>query len=161
MTINAGFIPLDHWTQDKSIGGGRIIGEACHFIDLATFLANSQIIEYQRSSMLSKTNDTATLQLKFANGTIASIHYFSNGSKSIPKERIEVFYEGKNMILNNYRYLKGYNTSGFTKMKKLKQDKGQLNCVGTFINAIKNNYPPPSPYKELFDVSKLTIDLQD
>ena len=84
MTVNAGAIPGDHWTQDIGIGGGRIIGEACHFIDLLRFLAGVPISGYQNSTMGHLAGDTATLQLSFADGSIGTIHYFANGSKSFP-----------------------------------------------------------------------------
>ena len=84
ITVNAGAIPADHWTQDPNIGGGRIIGEACHFIDLARFLVGHTILDCHASPMTGaggKLGDCATLNLEFTDGSIATIHYFSNGSK--------------------------------------------------------------------------------
>ena len=95
MTINAGEIPSDHWTQDLEVGGGRIIGEACHFIDLLRFLVGKTITNYQIQFMDSSTKDTATIQLSFEDGSIGTIHYYANGSKSFPKERLEVFAGGR------------------------------------------------------------------
>jgi len=159
-TVNAGSIPNDHWTQDMDIGGGRILGEACHFIDLASYLAGSEIIESSRTNMLSENNDTTTIQLKFKNGSIASIHYFSNGSRLIPKERIEVYFGGKAMTLDNYRKLNGFNINGLSKIKKIRQDKGQANCIKAFIDAIKNNSSSPIPFNEILNVSRVSIDLK-
>ena len=88
MTVNAGAIPADHWTQDPEVGGGRIIGEACHFIDLLRFMAGVPITRYQRIDMDSSTQDTVTLQLSFADGSIGTVHYFANGSEGIPKREI-------------------------------------------------------------------------
>ena len=107
ITINAGEIPIDHWTQDLEIGGGRIIGEACHFIDLLRFLVGKTISDYQIKFMDSLTKDTATIQLSFQDGSIGTIHYYANGSKNFPKERLEVFAGRGVLQLDNYRKLTG------------------------------------------------------
>jgi predicted dehydrogenase/threonine dehydrogenase-like Zn-dependent dehydrogenase len=159
MTVNAGSIPVDHWTQDLAIGGGRIVGEACHFIDLLRHLAGFPISSYQRISMDSSTNDTVTLQLVFENGSIGTIHYFSNGSRVFPKERLEVFFDGKILQLDNFKQLKGFGTTEFDKMKKLRQDKGQLNCTAAFINAIQQGNTLPIPIEEILEVSRISIEL--
>ena len=106
--VNAGALPAGHWTLDPDIGGGRIVGEACHFVDLLRFLAASPIVGYERSAMQSTTADTVTITLHFADGSIGSIHYFANGSKSFPKERLEVFAAGRVLQLDNYRRLTGF-----------------------------------------------------
>jgi predicted dehydrogenase/threonine dehydrogenase-like Zn-dependent dehydrogenase len=128
-TMNAGFIPPEMWVHDMEIGGGRIIGEACHFIDLCSFLAGSKVVKVCMNSlgMSPKENtDNASILLKYENGTNATINYFSNGNKSYSKERIEVYSQGKTFILNNWRELKGYGMKGFSKMK-IRQDKGHKN----------------------------------
>ena len=102
MTINAGAISADHWTQDPEKGGGRIIGEVCHFIDLLRFLAASPVDSWSQVTMSAFTEDTVTINLKFVNGSIGTIHYFANGSKSYPKERLEVFAAGRVLKLDNY-----------------------------------------------------------
>ena len=137
MTVNAGAIPADHWTQDPQSGGGRIIGEACHFIDLLRFLAAAPITEFDRSFMASATRDTATITLKFADGSVGTIHYFANGSKSFPKERLEVFTAGRVLALDNFRKLAGYGWQGFSKMNLWSQDKGQVACVRAFVDSIR------------------------
>ena len=108
MTVNAGVIPSDHWTQDPVIGGGRIIGEACHFVDLLRYLSGCPIIGWQRLAMKIPTDDTVSIDLSFADGSIGIIHYFSNGSKAFPKERLEVFATGRILHLENFRKLTGY-----------------------------------------------------
>ena len=106
MTVNAGAIPEDHWTQDPEIGGGRVIGEACHFIDLARCLAESGI---KNSSSVflgghaGRLGDCATLNLEFENGSVATIHYLANGHSSYPKEKVEVFADGKVYTIDNFR----------------------------------------------------------
>lgn len=159
MTVNAGAIPADHWTQDREIGGGRIIGEVCHFIDLLRFLAASPIKSYQRFLMDSTTQDTLSLQLAFEDGSVGAIHYFANGSKSFPKERLEVFCSGRVLQLDNFRNLKGYGWPGFKKMKLLRQDKGQKACAAAFIKVLREGGPAPIPFEEIIEVSRVSIAL--
>jgi len=159
MTINAGKIAKDHWTHDLKIGGGRIIGEACHFIDLLLFLIGKNIIDYQIQYMDSSTKDTAIIQLNFEDGSTGTIHYYANGSKNFPKERLEIFSGGGVLQLDNYRKLTGYGWPGFKKMNLWQQDKGQRGCVKAFIDAIAKGDKPPIPIEEIFEVSKISIKL--
>ena len=159
MTVNAGAIPADHWTQDSAAGGGRIIGEACHFIDLMRFLADSPIARWERMDMESPTNDTVTLQLRFANGSLGTVHYFANGSKAFPKERLEVFAAGRVLQLDNFRKLAGFGWPGFSGMKLWRQDKGQKECVRQFVNALASGGPSPIPLEDVLEVSRISIDI--
>ena len=159
MTINAGAVPANHWTQDKEVGGGRIIGEACHFIDLLRFLASSPITSYSRIEMKSESGDTVTLQLSFADGSIGSVHYFSNGNESFPKERLEVFSEGGILQLDNFRKLTGFGWPGFSKMNLRRQDKGHADCARAFVDALKNGADSPIPIEEILEVSRVSIEL--
>ena len=160
MTVNAGPIPWDHWTQDPGLGGGRIIGEACHFIDLLRFLAGGPIVEY-RAAYLQQNGprDNAIFTLAFMDGSIGSIHYLANGHKSLPKERLEVFCGGRVLRLDNFRKLKGYGWSGFRKMNLWRQDKGQGVCTAAFLQAVREGKPSPIPFEELIEVSRVTIEL--
>jgi hypothetical protein len=159
MTVNAGVIPADHWTQDREVGGGRILGEACHFIDLLRFLAGEPITGHQRVTMDSVTRDTVTLQLSFADGSIGTVHYFANGSKTFSKERLEVFAAGRVLQLDNFRKLIGFGWPGFSKMNLWQQDKGQKACVQAFVNAVSTGGPSPIPANELFEVSRVSIEI--
>lgn len=159
MTVNAGDIPADHWTQDPQVGGGRIIGEACHFIDLLRFIAGHSIVTSSVHRMNSTTGDTVSIQLTFADGSIGTIHYFANGSKSFSKERLEVFAGGRILQLDNFRTLIGFNWPGFKKMKLMRQDKGQKACAAAFVTAIQKGGESPIPIDELFEVSRVTIEL--
>ena len=159
MTVNAGAIPAGHWTQDQDVGGGRIIGEVCHFIDLLRFLAGAPIIAWQRQTMDGSTPDTVTLLLNFADGSIGTIHYFANGSKAFPKERLEVFAAGRVLQLDNFRKLIAYGWPGFRKMNLWRQDKGQRACVRAFINAVEGRIPVPIPFDELLEVSRVSIEV--
>ena len=151
-------MPADHWTQDQDIGGGRLIGEACHFVDLIRYLADSPITTFERSSLSSATDDTFTLQLAFADGSIGTVHYFANGSKAYPKERLEVFCAGRVLRLDNFRRLRGFGWPGFRWMNLWRQDKGQRACAAAFVEAIKGG-EAPVPLEEILEVSRVTIEL--
>jgi predicted dehydrogenase len=164
MTINAGAIPANHWVQNFSVGGGRIIGEACHFIDLMRFLVGHKITGYQ-SMMIGNVpgvevrSDKITINLSFADGSFGTIHYLANGGSSFPKERIEVFCDEAVLQLDNYRVLKGFGWKGFNKMKLLRQDKGQQACVLAFIKSIQNGLESPIPYDEVMESSRISIEI--
>ena len=159
MTVNAGAISADHWIQHHEVGGGRIIGEGCHFIDLLRFLAGVSITGYQRNAMESATQDTVTLQLAFADGSIGTVHYFANGTKSFPKERLEVFASGRVLQLDNFRNLTGYGWPGFSKMNLWRQDKGQKACTKLFLDAVTQGGPASIPVEEIFEVSRISIEI--
>lgn len=159
VTVNAGALPADHWTQDPLIGGGRIVGEGCHFIDLLRFLAGSPIVGHTATFMDTSTRDTASIQLTFADGSIGSIHYLSNGSKRFPKERLEVFAAGRVLQLDNFRVLTGFGWPGLTRHRLWRQDKGQAACAAAFVAAVSRGGPSPIPFEELVEVSRVTIAL--
>jgi predicted dehydrogenase len=166
MTVNAGHIPLEHWTQDRLIGGGRIIGEGCHFVDLLRFLAGSPIVGVQAMAMGKASgsmvsDDKVTATLRFEDGSIGTIHYFSNGHKSLSKEQLDVFCGGKVLQLDNFRRLRGYGWSGFRKMDLWSQDKGQVACVAAFADAICQGTGSPIPWNELVEVTHVTFDIMD
>ncbi|MEL4427055.1 bi-domain-containing oxidoreductase [Shewanella indica] len=166
MTMNAGAIPADHWTQDNEVGGGRIIGEACHFIDLMRYLADSEIVSVQCRRMgdvdsVEITEDKAAIILGFADGSFGTIHYLANGAANFPKERIEVFAAGRVLQLDNFRKLKGFGWPGFSKMNLWKQDKGQTDCAAAFLNAIESGKESPIPARELFEVARVTIEIAE
>lgn len=159
MTVNAGAIPAGHWTQDREVGGGRIVGEACHFIDLLRFLAGAPLTGWQRLAMDGPTGDTVSIGLAFADGSIGAVHYFANGSKAFPKERLEVFTAGRVLQLDNFRKLTGYGWPGFNKMNLWRQDKGQTACAAAFLNALRTDGPAPIPLDEILEVSRATIEM--
>jgi len=159
MTVNAGAVPSDHWAQDRDVGGGRLVGEACHFIDLLRYLAGSPIQHSSVVKMDVETSDTMAINLKFSNGSIGSIQYFANGSKKFPKERLEVFSGGKILQLDNYRELKAFDWPGFRKLKAYTQDKGQEACVNEFVRVVLEGGKPPIPADEIFEVSRVCIEL--
>ncbi len=162
MTVNAGHIPDDHWTQDKQVGGGRIIGEACHFIDLMRHLANSPIRKLQAQCATDhasgkKLDDVTSITLELESGSTGTIHYLANGASSFAKERIEVFCGGKILQLDNFRKLKGFGWSGFNDQSAWQQDKGHKACSQAFVDAIVQGTPSPIPLEELLEVSRFTL----
>ena len=162
MTVNAGEIPADHWTQDPAVGGGRIIGEACHFIDLLRFLAGAPVTDYQatfmgRQSGMPVTSDKVSINLSFADGSFGTVHYLANGNKSFPKERLEVFCAGRVLQLDNFRKLNAYGWPGFNKMNLRRQDKGQKACAAAFLDAVRNGVAAPIPFEEIIEVSRISI----
>jgi predicted dehydrogenase len=159
MTVNAGAIAPEHWTQDRGIGGGRIIGEACHFIDLLRFLAGAPLVEWHRMDMASLSRDTVALQLGFADGSIGTVHYFANGSKAFPKERLDVFSHGRVLQLDNFRRLTGFGWTAFQKQTLWRQDKGQNACAAAFVRSIEQGGRAPIPFDELVEVSRVSIEL--
>jgi predicted dehydrogenase len=159
MTVNAGAIPSEHWTQDAEAGGGRIVGEACHFIDLLRHLAGAAITSHHVSAIRGVTGptDRAVITLGFADGSIGTVHYLSNGHRAFPKERLEVFAGGRVLQLDNFRKLRGYGWPGFTRMNLWRQDKGQDACARAFVEAVRSGGPSPIPLEELLEVARVTI----
>lgn len=165
MTMNAGAIPANHWTQDNETGGGRIIGEACHFIDLMRFLAASPIVStYARrmgdSPGVAITEDKASITLGFEDGSFGTILYLANGAAAFPKERVEVFAAGRVLQLDNFRKLRGYGWPGFSRLNLWKQDKGQKACANAFLRAIEGG-TPAIPVDQIFEVARVTIDASE
>jgi predicted dehydrogenase/threonine dehydrogenase-like Zn-dependent dehydrogenase len=161
MTVNAGAIPAQHWTQDRTVGGGRLVGEGCHFIDLLRFLAGSPIESFQVARMDAATPDSASVTLRFADGSLGTLHYLANGSKALAKERLEVFASGRVLQLDNFRRLVGYGWPGFSKMNLWRQDKGQNACAAAFVGALRHGSPSPIPLAELIEVARISIQIEE
>jgi len=166
MTMNAGEVPKEHWTHDVEIGGGRIIGEACHYIDLMRFLAGSKIKSFNAVKMgendfVEITEDKALISLIFEDGSMGSIHYFANGGKVFPKERIEIFCDNAALQLDDFRKLRGFGWKGFNKMNLWSQDKGQENCVNAFMNSVREGGGNPIPQDEIFEVARVSVNIAE
>lgn len=166
MVMNAGAIPAGHWTQDPDVGGGRIIGEACHLIDLMRHLAGAPIVSLQARRMgdsdaLPVTEDKAAITLGFADGSFGTIHYLANGGAAFPKERIEAFAAGRTLQLDNFLRLRGFSWPGFRGQRLWRQDKGQAGCVASFLRAVEDGSPAPISAEELFEVARVTIEAAD
>ncbi len=166
MVMNAGPIPIDHWTQDQEIGGGRIVGEACHHIDLMRFLVGAPIAFVSARRMgdadaVEIAEDKAVITLGFADGSFGTVHYLANGGASFPKERVEVFTAGRTLQLDNFLRLRGFNWRGFRNQKAWRQDKGQAACAATFLSAVKEGAPSPIPFDELEEVARVSLEAAD
>ena len=157
--VNAGSIPSDNWIQDKEVGGGRIIGEACHFIDFLTFICGSLPVRVYASAMpdTSHLNDTVAVNLEFANGSVGTICYFANGSKKLSKEYIEVFQSGLTGTIRDFRELDIFGNGKPKHKKLLSQNKGQACMVRSFIDRIKNGGTPLIRANEIFAITKTTF----
>jgi predicted dehydrogenase/threonine dehydrogenase-like Zn-dependent dehydrogenase len=158
-TMNAGFIPANSWVHDPDVGGGRIIGEACHYIDLCTFLAGSMVQAVCMNSLGTnphENTDNASILLKYENGTNAVINYFANGSKAYSKERIEGYNQEKILILDNWQKLKGYGVKGFT-LKKTRQDKGHRNQFHLLVESVQKGGQAIIPFDEIVNTTKASF----
>jgi predicted dehydrogenase/threonine dehydrogenase-like Zn-dependent dehydrogenase len=158
-SMNAGFIPAEVWVHDLEVGGGRIIGEACHFIDLCSYLAGSKVVSVCMNAMgqnPQENTDNASILLRYENGSNAVINYFANGSKSYAKERVEVFSQEKVLILDNWRELKGYGIKGFSKMKS-GMDKGHQTQFALLNDRIKNGGEPLIPFESIVNTTKTSF----
>ena len=146
-TINAGVVPAGHWVHDPEVGGGRILGEACHFVDLAIFISGSPVAEVCALA-LGGASDTASILLRHADGSTATLNYFANGHRELSKERIEVFSQGRTLLLDNFRELRGY---GFHSFKRLKtsQDKGHARQFALFADRVRAGGPALIPWSEV------------
>ena len=157
--VNAGYIPLNHWTQDPELGGGRIIGEACHFVDLLTFLVGAAPIAVSAHALPDSgkyREDNVSMTFTFPDGSIGVVDYLANGDKSFPKERVEVFCGGMIAVLDDFVSLTTVK-DGKKKVESMVQDKGWKAEMTAFAAAIKNGEEPPIPYEHLIDVTKSTF----
>ena len=160
MTVNAGFIPLEHWTQDPEVGGGRIIGEACHFIDLSRFITDSPVNTVQAVTTYGHTfgdSDKMTILLTFKDGSIGTVHYFANGSKDYPKEKLEIFCEGKTIVLDNFKSVRAHGFRRRDNLKLWRQDKGHKNEVKEFLLAIEQGKDSPIPFDDIVNTTLATF----
>lgn len=161
-TVNAGHIPDDHWVQDMEVGGGRIIGEGCHFIDFLRFLVDAPIVEV-RASMMGRPSggqiplDKMSITLNFEDGSLGTVHYFANGTKRFPKERVEVFSERRILALENFKILRGYNWPKFQKKQLWRQDKGHFAEISKFIETVTKGGEPLIPWNEIQEVTLATF----
>ena len=159
--VNAGAVPPNHWVNDPETGGGRIIGEACHFVDLAIFLAGSPVKSVSAVEIRSPQNfmDSFSATLKFNNGSAASISYFSNGNKDVPKELIEVFCDGTISIINDFRKMEFHGKRSFR--KRSVRDKGHSGELKAFTKAIREGSTSPIPFEQLYHTSVVTFAIID
>ncbi len=157
--INAGYIPLTHWTQDPEIGGGRIIGETCHFVDFVTFLVGEPPVEVTARALPDGgkyREDNVSMTFTFPDGSIGVVDYLANGDKSFPKERVEVFCGGSVAVLDDFVSLETIRDGRKSRIKAT-QDKGHVNEWKAFVRSLREGGAPPIPYEHLFGVTKATF----
>ncbi|WP_415988196.1 bi-domain-containing oxidoreductase [Butyricimonas virosa] len=158
-TMNAGHIPPEVWVQDMEVGGGRIIGEACHFIDLCSFLADSKVIAVCVNALgenPQENTDNVSILLKYENGTNAVINYFANGSKSYAKERVEVFSQEKVLVLDNWRRLEGFGVKGFSKMTGT-MDKGHKRQFALLNERVQKGGEALIPFESIVNTTRASF----
>lgn len=158
-TMNAGFIPANVWVHDMKVGGGRIIGEACHYIDLISYLTGSRVKSVCMNAMGSnpeENTDNASILLRYENGSTGVINYFANGSKAYSKERVEVFSQERTLIMDNFRETRGYGVKGFSKLKT-SLDKGHKNQFYQLINAVKAGGPALIPFDSIVNTTRASF----
>jgi len=159
--VNAGYLPLNHWLHDPNQGGGRIIGEGCHFIDLLTFLVGSAPVSVSATALADNDRycqDNVQLSLRYADGSLGTVIYLANGNKNFTKERLEVFTSGRIAVLEDFRSLELVSeNSRKTSRSRLRQDKGHTKAWEKFIKAVSDGGTPPIPYEELMSTSKATF----
>ena len=157
--INAGTLPADSWIQDKEIGGGRIIGEVCHFVDFITCLVGSEPIAVYAATMADPLNqdDTLTVSLNYRDGSIGSIHYYANGSRNLSKEYLEIYSHGVTGTLRDFREIEIFGKGKSSRKKLLNQDKGQKNEVKSFIDLLLKGGDPLIPVEQIFSATRVTF----
>lgn len=161
-TVNAGVIPANQWVQDPQVGGGRIIGEGCHFIDFLRFLVGRPVTGLEARMMgvapgIEVREDKMTILLEFADGSLGTVHYLANGSKRFPKERVEVFSQGRVLVLDNFKSLRGYGWPGFRQMNQWRQDKGHVAEIAAFVERVTTGGEPLISWAELEEATMATF----
>ena len=159
--INANVLPENHWLIDPEIGGGRIIGEACHFIDFLTFLVGEIPIEVSAEGLPDDGKyheDNVLIQLKYPDGSIGTVNYLANGDRAYSKEYLEVFSSGRIGVLHDWRKLEMI-SQGKRKVRQhlLRQNKGHQEAWQAFIEALQGDKTPPIPYEQLISVTQTTF----
>ncbi len=159
--VNANLLPSDHWLIDPEVGGGRIIGEACHFIDLLTFLVGENPIEVTTQGLPDNgkyCEDNIVMNFRFPDGSLGVVSYLANGDKSYPKEYLEVFSGGRVAVLHDWRKLEMIH-KGHKKVKRhyLRQDKGHQAAWRAFLDAVQGEEAPPIPYEQLIGVTQASF----
>jgi len=159
LACNAGIVPPNVWIHDPELGGGRIVGEACHFLDLLTYLADSPIVSVAAVQMgegVAVREDKMSIVLSLADGSVGTVNYFGNGHKAYPKEVLEVYSEGRILRLDNFRRLDGW---GFARFRKLKTrlDKGHRVQFQQFVERIATGGEPLIPLDQLVNVTRASF----
>jgi len=158
--INAGFVPTTHWVQDPQQGGGRIIGEVCHFIDLMQFFSNALVQRVYAQALPNQgkyNDDNVAITIGLTDGSVGTILYVANGDKALPKENIEIFGDGKTAIIDDYRSLALFNGGRKTVSHQGARDKGHKDEMIAWADAIREGKPEPVPFKDAVVATSATF----
>ncbi len=157
--VNAGAIPADSWIQDPETGGGRVLGEVCHFVDYLTHLCGALPVSVYATAIrdAAALNDTLSVALEYENGSIGNIHYFANGSRQLPKEYVEAYQAGVTVVLDDYRVVTIYGKDRKATRKLWTQDKGQQNEIALFIDSLRKGSPSPIAFDQILSTSRVCL----
>ncbi|MEX2286722.1 MAG: Gfo/Idh/MocA family oxidoreductase, partial [Planctomycetaceae bacterium] len=161
-TVNAGAIPAEHWTHDPHQGGGRIVGEACHFIDLLRHICGHRIVAVQAVMLggpAKLRDDKVTFTLQFADGSFGTVHYLANGNRALPKERLDIYCDGRVIQLENFRKLWTYGFGASRKFSLWRQDRGHVAEVEAFLQAIRHRTESPIAFDEAIETTCVSFDV--
>lgn len=161
--INAGYVPTDSWIQDRNMGGGRILGEVCHFIDLLSFICDSPPTSVYTSAINDSNfnNDTLTVTLTYENGSIGTISYFANGSKLLSKEYVEIYSNGTTAILDDFKEICIFDNKKKYSKRLIHQDKGQHTEIIEFVDCVLSGKEPIIPIDSVFTSTLATLKVLD
>ena len=156
ITVNAGALPVDHWLLDASVGGGRIVGEACHFFDLLRYFVGMPIVTVQSVPVADTAHglNGSTTTLQFEDGSVGVVHYWVNGSKAYPKELVEAFWDGRVVRIDNWRKMTGF---GVSRSGRSRMDKGHAAGINAFVDAVRGAGPSPIGFDEIVNVTEATF----
>ena len=159
MTVNAGRLPSDSWIMDEAEGGGRVISEVCHFIDLMVAVSGSLVSSISGIALRESGRElqSASFSLEFADGSIGTIHYFANGSRKVPKERFEVYSEGRTAVIENFRGVRSFGFKGLKSKRLWSQQKGHAECMDAFLRAVRGEDVAVPSWEEVRNVTRATV----
>jgi len=161
MRVNGGKLTAEHWVLDRGVGGGRILSEGVHFIDLARYLVGNKIVAWTAVGSNQPETGDCVITLVFADASIATIEYLVSSSNKLRKERIEISSQGKSFLIDNFRRVQAYGPKAQSRKSLLRQDKGHSGAVDAFLSAVSDAQHPPIPYEEIFEVSGIAIDIAE
>jgi predicted dehydrogenase len=157
--VNAGYVPPEHWVHDPDSGGGRIVGEVCHFVDLMTMIAGDRVVEVQATGLPDSgryRQDNLVATLRFSRGSVATVIYAANGDRALEKERLEVMSAGRSAVLDDFRVLTCYEKGRATKRRQA-VDKGHRAELAAFVQAVKTGAASPVPFVDAVHVTEVTL----
>lgn len=163
-TVNAGKVPSNHWVLSPKIGGGRIIGEVCHFVDLACFLIGSQVVSLNTVPVIHnqhESDDGISTTIQFAEGSIAVINYITNGHEKVPKERIELHCGNTSLLINDFKNIESYGLSGLHPTKIKGQDKGNATCMHSFLKCVAEGIEAPMTFRDIISSTQLVFRIDE